>query len=58
MDGDDNISIIQALENAYELIQPVGYICADDYGRFEGCMKTLNFFKQSLADNEPLYFYL
>ena len=55
LDGDIYISTIQALENAYELVQPGGYIYVDDYGSFEGCRRAVDFFKQSIGDNEPLF---
>ena len=54
LDGDIYISTIQALENAYGLVQPGGYIYVDDYGSFDGCRKAVDFFKQSVDDNSPL----
>ena len=55
LDGDIYISTIQALENAYELVQPGGYIYVDDYGSWEGCRRAVDFFRQSVGDNEPLF---
>ena len=55
LDGDIYISTIQALENAYELVQPGGYIYVDDYGSFEGCRRAVDFFRQSVGDYEPLF---
>ena len=55
LDGDIYISTIQALENAYELVQPGGYIYVDDYGSFEGCWRAVDYFKQSVKDNAPLF---
>ena len=54
LDGDIYISTIQALENAYGLVQPGGYIYVDDYGSFEGCKRAVDFFKHSVSDNSPL----
>ena len=54
LDGDIYISTMQALENAYELVQPGGYLYVDDYGSFEGCKRAVDFFKQSIGDNSPL----
>ena len=54
LDGDIYISTLQALENAYGLVQPGGYIYVDDYGSFEGCKKAVDFFKQSVNDHAPL----
>ena len=55
LDGDLYISTIQALENAYELVQPGGYIYVDDYGSFEGCRRAVDYFKKSVGDNAPLF---
>ena len=55
LDGDIYISTIQALENSYGLVQPGGYIYVDDYGSFEGCKRAVDFFKQSVNDNAPLF---
>ena len=45
---------MQALENAYDLVQPGGYIYVDDYGSFEGCRRAVDVFKASVEDNAPL----
>jgi hypothetical protein len=55
LDGDLYISTMQALENAYELVQPGGYIYVDDYGSFEGCRRAVDYFKKSVGDNAPLF---
>ena len=55
LDGDIYISTMQALENGYELVQPGGYIYVDDYGSFEGCRRAVDYFKQSVGDNAPLF---
>ena len=55
LDGDIYISTLQALENAYELVQPGGYIYVDDYGSFAGCRQAVDYFKQSVKDNAPLF---
>ena len=54
LDGDIYISTMQALENAYDLVQPGGYIYVDDYGSFEGCRRAVDVFKASVKDNAPL----
>lgn len=54
LDGDIYISTMQALENAYDLVQPGGYIYVDDYGSFEGCRRAVDVFKASVEDNAPL----
>ena len=54
LDGEIYISTIQAVENAYRLVQTEVYIYVDDYGSFEGCRKAVAFFKQSVDDNSPL----
>ena len=45
---------MQALENAYDLVQPGGYIYVDDYGSFEGCRRAVDVFKASVEVNAPL----